>query len=830
MVVTALFATLFWNTILPETQDSLMLAPLPVEIRTAVCARLAAAVSALILFGLAANFFTGFSFPFLIVPEGGRLLRSVAAYWATMAGAGAFAFCTLLAIQSVTAILLPYPLFRRCSAYLQLCAVAAILGGYFLTPALAAPNGLTTPENRVFLACIPSFWFLGLFQDLNGPVQPLFHPLAQRAWWSLAFAFFVAAASYALASTRMFRRSVEQPSIGPINQARFIKDVLGRLVSRVCPRSLDGAVFLFTLRSLARSSQHRLLLAIYGGIGLALAVAYAKSFLEGYRQAPWHQPNVPLLIASVIPLTVIVIGVRALFALPVSLPANWIFGITAVHRPAAYFSATRRSLLLIAAIPIWIAAGVFFLAIWPPAPAIEHLLVLVVLGCMLIDLALYGFRSIPFTCSYLPGGANLKVRLGILALLILTGASVVTGLEYWAMEKTARYLVLLAMLLTAAAWAGSRRRAFAVSAYNRLQFERSPATEIFALDLHPEAALSGDEAWVNAIDDSLGRPVWKRIRPIIALAAVLLTAGFVYEQIGEWSDRRKFPQAGRSVDIGGRSLNLYCSGRGTPTVILESNWGLPGFSWAFIQRQIANFTQACWYDRAGYGWSDPGPFPNHSDTIARDLHELLAVSGTSKPYVLVGHSMGAFHVRVFRGRYPDEVAGLVLVDPMNEDMTIQIHNHIEALRPTVLLVHQVLGTLGFFRLLARAPTPVPSGSELTAREWATVMMLESQTKSVVATGKEPPLWISGELARASGGFGSIPVVVLSAGIQDQEEDPKLDHDHDWKLRLHAKLAGLSTRGTQITVENSGHQIPSTSPAAVIAAVRKVVTEARGADR
>lgn len=96
---------------------------------------------------------------------------------------------------------------------------------------------------------------------------------------------------------------------------------------------------------------------------------------------------------------------------------------------------------------------------------------------------------------------------------------------------------------------------------------------------------------------------------------------------------------------------------------------------------------------------------------------------------------------------------------------------------------------------------------------------------MVAYGREPPLWISGELARASGRFGDIPVIVLSAGILDQEEDEKLDHDHGWKMTLHARLAQLSSRGRQV-VQNAGHRIPSQAPESVAEAAREVVTEAR----
>ena len=89
----------------------------------------------------------------------------------------------------------------------------------------------------------------------------------------------------------------------------------------------------------------------------------------------------------------------------------------------------------------------------------------------------------------------------------------------------------------------------------------------------------------------------------------LLLAGILYEQIGEHRDRKRYPQIGRSVNIGGRTLNLYCSGEGSPSVIFEGAGHTAGYAWANMQREVAKFTRACWYDRAGYGWSDPGPSP-----------------------------------------------------------------------------------------------------------------------------------------------------------------------------------------------------------------------------
>lgn len=304
--------------------------------------------------------------------------------------------------------------------------------------------------------------------------------------------------------------------------------------------------------------------------------------------------------------------------------------------------------------------------------------------------------------------------------------------------------------------------------------------------------------------------------------ASLLAAGTIYERAGELRDQRQLIQIGRSFDVGGRSMNLYCSGQGSPSVIFESNGSMPGYGWARIQPEVAGFTRACWYDRAGLGWSDPGPFPNHSDSVAHDLHALLRAAGVEPPYVLVGHALGAFHVRVYRSFFTKEVTGMVLVDPMNEDMTIHIHNHNELYRPTALVILRVVTALGVPRLLNGNFGPPPP--HWTQQQWATFVALSRQRKARIAAAQELPIWVNGELARAGNCFGDLPLVVLSAGIQDQEEDPKLDHDHALKLQLHDRLTHLSSRGTHIVVPQSGHDIPDEAPEAIVAAIREVLRQ------
>jgi hypothetical protein len=277
IAIAGLFAVLSWNALFPDRRDSFVLGPLPVRTGIIFAAKIAALATALGISVAAINIFTGLFYPFLVTPPQGSALRSFSAYWVTMTAAGLLVFCALLAVQGLAALLLRYRLFLRLSSFLQLAAFFLILGVYFLTPALATLPGLTASANRHLLAWLPSFWFLALFQELNGTTHLVFGPLAERAVWSLFAAISIAGATYPLAYYRNFRRIIEQPDIAPTDRSRRATRIGRFIAARYFSRSLESAIFLFMVRTIAHSRQHRLLLAAYGGAGLAIALAYAKS-------------------------------------------------------------------------------------------------------------------------------------------------------------------------------------------------------------------------------------------------------------------------------------------------------------------------------------------------------------------------------------------------------------------------------------------------------------------------------------------------------------------------------------------------------------------------
>src|SRR5262245_41044037 len=157
----------------------------------------------------------------------------------------------------------------------------------------------------------------------------------------------------------------------------------------------------------------------------------------------------------------------------------------------------------------------------------------------------------------------------------------------------------------------------------------------------------------------------------VSLLTLLQPAGRSFPRPGVPADI-VYAQPGELIPVNGLRLNLYCQGSGSPTVIFDSGWEDWAPSWSIVQPQIARRTRACSYDRAGAGFSEPGPMPRTSMRIAAELHSALQQAGIRAPYILVGHAFGGDNVRIFADMYLSEVAGLVLVDADPDDLEPQM--------------------------------------------------------------------------------------------------------------------------------------------------------------
>ena len=296
-------------------------------------------------------------------------------------------------MQGLTSILLPRRLFLRLSAVLQLAAFALFIATFFLQPVVSTRAGFASPKNYHLIALSPTYWFFALFNRMIGRLPESLSWMAERALMGLALAMFGAFISFALCYFRSMRRTMEEPDIVSVRRAIKYSPQFGS--------SLTVAITVFSVRSLLRSrQQHRVVLAFYLGIGLAIALfcVRATTVNAGFTLAQ-HPIDSDFLMATAAMMSFAVVGLRICFALPISLTANWALRTTQVQPPERYFAATRRCLLLLAVVPVWIGSAILSVQFRPYAPAAAHLLVLALLGCVLVDVNLRDFHKVPFTCS-----------------------------------------------------------------------------------------------------------------------------------------------------------------------------------------------------------------------------------------------------------------------------------------------------------------------------------------------------------------------------------------------------------------------------------------------
>lgn len=305
--------------------------------------------------------------------------------------------------------------------------------------------------------------------------------------------------------------------------------------------------------------------------------------------------------------------------------------------------------------------------------------------------------------------------------------------------------------------------------------------------------------------------MWRWTRRVLAiligLTLLAMLAGATYEWFAARRAMAAMPPPGRLVDIGGYRLHLWCTGTGSPLVILESGLGGSAASWGYVQPEVARFTRVCSYDRAGLGYSDPGPSPRTAGRIARELRDLLDRGGLSEPLVLVGASSGGFSVRLFATAHPERVAGLVLVDASHEDQGHEV--------PSIAFIAPLLASIGAFRLFGVSFDIDPESFAPAVRGYVQATRFRAagfraaagEIRSIEATANE---------VRAGRRPLKEPLVVVTGGR---------GADAHWRA-LQRDLAALSSRGCQIVAEESSHRVAFDQPPIVVDAIRAVVDAAR----
>jgi len=323
-----------------------------------------------------------------------------------------------------------------------------------------------------------------------------------------------------------------------------------------------------------------------------------------------------------------------------------------------------------------------------------------------------------------------------------------------------------------------------------------------------------------------------------ALLGALL--GMLYQMLGTRRDARVYPPPGQLVDVGGHRLHIHQSGSGNgPTIVLEAGLMSTVLSWSGIEHELARSFRVVSYDRAGLGWSDLGPMPRTADRIVSELHVLLERAEIPPPYLLAGHSFGGLTVPLFAARYPEEVAGVVLVDPVvpaewnppsPHDLKLTRIGTQVCRRAALLarlgvirLVAALLATrakkgAGYLVRLISRGTPAESGTvsspwfaalPASERAMAAVFWVQRKFALTIASQLEN-LPVSAALISQLGVFCHKPVVILSARTAPEH-----------RQREHAAMAARLPHGEHILAGDSNHWIMQEQPDLVIGAIEKV---------
>ncbi len=336
----------------------------------------------------------------------------------------------------------------------------------------------------------------------------------------------------------------------------------------------------------------------------------------------------------------------------------------------------------------------------------------------------------------------------------------------------------------------------------------------------PLLLLTGAIVSVIVHSGELSRSLFRLFRFVLlveaALLAILAAVGAIYQATSNARDQRQYPPPGKLIDVGGYRLHLYCTGEGGPTVVLD--YGLSGsyLDWYFVQPEVARFTRVCSWDRSGYGWSERSPRTQVPSEISAELHTLLQRAGEKPPFILVGHSLGAFDVRMYAHRYPEQVAGIILVDGSHpgEEIPFRWQSRWE------LRLLQLTAPFGLPRWrgwCAQGPKETrPMKRAFACR--SRVFRAHYEQWSVFPA--------SAEEVRKLGPLGDLPLVVISRDPNRWSDQSRANSREQRWQELQKKLAGLSSNSTFLVAAGSSHAVGRDRPDVVVEAIRRIVEAAR----
>jgi hypothetical protein len=411
MTATALITLVIWETLFPDRRDSRIFGVLPVSRRAMVTGRLAAIALLFVIVCLGPAAIASFGFAILGAMTNQGFAGVYAAHFAATAAAQGMVFFGIVLVQCGLLILAGARMAQRLAVVLQIGLIVAVLQMPLLLPG-AGRYALDASGSPIWLATgsvwLPPLWFLSLYQWLIGAPYAGSGPLiALAATLGVALPL-VALGAYAASFRRLTRLAIEGRPLPRLRPPWRSWRVLDR-VSAMLARSSEGAaVCAFTLRTLARNRQHRLVLAVWVGVALALTISAMLPLIVRFGWARLAEPSQAALVGPLIFAALIQAGMRTLFAIPVEIGARWVLRVhEPIHAAAAVEGATAALVVGGVAAPALLALLMGWL-LWGIAIGLAHAVFVGALALVLAQVFSYGLDRVPFTVAYAPGTARIN--------------------------------------------------------------------------------------------------------------------------------------------------------------------------------------------------------------------------------------------------------------------------------------------------------------------------------------------------------------------------------------------------------------------------------------
>lgn len=484
MILLGFIAVYEWETLLPDRKDYLILTHLPIRTRTIFSAKMTALILFLLTFIVAVNACPAVLLPNAILVDSAPFfygLRYIACHALTVILGNAFIFLSTIALQGILLTLFPSRIALSLSRKIRFICLMLLLFGLFSFSGVRSIDQSISgigPLARLY----PPIWFVGMYETLLGSRDPVMLHLAGRALLALGIAGTFSTLAYAICYQRFVKSSLEhEPGSSP--RKAGIKSVGNILLDRFfIGRPEDRATFHFVGQTLFRSSQH----ILYLGFFLAIAISVSAMVLISAFHIHIHtlvdaiQRNEMLLLAPRLMAFILLAGMKVTFAVPVDLEANWVFRLSPQQQIKRQLRAARIFVFGVFILPLFVISGICYLSIWDWRTVLLHIFYGIALSLIVMELLFRGFSKIPFTCSYLPGGAQ-RVLLWPIYMFGFAGYLLAaTKLETWLMEDISSLICFYAIIV--AAWLVLLCRNL-LTANGTVYFEEASSSDPVYLDM-----------------------------------------------------------------------------------------------------------------------------------------------------------------------------------------------------------------------------------------------------------------------------------------------------------------------------------------------------------